>query len=144
MTKDNKRQKVEEIYKEQLSYLKKSVAVAKLPEPKRPSTSFKRAFRVLAYAMKVSQLEMQKRMVIATPINEGLVSGGVAIIGEPDKEMVINRDGKVFNFSHPNKHIVSSEAQKQACNLCNVSGSASKVDTEKLIETIRNIKPKKN
>ena len=120
MTKDEKRDKVEAIYKEQLSYFKKTLAAAKLPEPKRPITSIKRAFRVTAYAIHVRQLEVQKQMIIATPTDVNFECGGVAIVGEKEPEQIINKGGKSINFITPNTQILSSEPQKQACNLCGV------------------------
>lgn len=144
MTKDEKRTKVEAIYKEQLSYIKKSLAVAKLPEPKRPSTSMKRAFRVMAYTIHVRQLEVQKQMIIATPTGINFECGGVAIVGEKEKEQIINKDGKAINFIPPNTQTLSGESQKQACNLCDVSGSASKIDTTALENALKGIKIKKH
>lgn len=79
MTIDKKKKKIAEISKEQLSYIEKIVAVGKLPEPKRPSTKTKRAFRVIAYAIKLRQLATQKQKVRATPTDECLLDKTIAM-----------------------------------------------------------------
>jgi hypothetical protein len=48
MNKIDKLNKINELKQQQLKLMEKSIKIAMLPEPKRPSTSIKRAFRVLA------------------------------------------------------------------------------------------------
>lgn len=101
MNKDEKKIKVMDIYDEQLLYMRKTIAVCKLPEPKRPSTKMKRAFRVVAYAMKIKQLELQKQIVISQPILEGYVGGGNAIFGDLGQEIITDRNGKLYSLVKP-------------------------------------------
>jgi len=79
MTKSEKKEKVLEIYKEQKKYLKKFFAIIKLPEPKRPSTKTKRAFRAVWYALHVRLLEAQKQIIISQPTAPNFESGGEVI-----------------------------------------------------------------
>ena len=82
-----KQKAIQELQNEQLLYLKKSLSIAKLQEAKRASTAINRAFKVVSYAMKVRELEIQKNIIASTPILDGCISGGTAIIGEFGKEL---------------------------------------------------------
>ena len=99
MAREDKIQAIEEIQKEQLSYLKKSLAVAKLPRAKMPETAIKRACIVLFYTLHIRNLEIRKRTLIAMPLLDKFANGGVFTgIGiEHGDEMVINKKSeKIF------------------------------------------------
>jgi len=49
--KEEKQRAIDELTKEQVKWLKKSSAIAKLPQPKRASTAIKRACKVVGYAI---------------------------------------------------------------------------------------------
>lgn len=138
MNKDEKHSKIKELFNEQKRLVKKAVAVAKLPEPKRQITVIKRAQKVLMLMINARQIEVQKQMLITTPITEGFVSGGMIIAEPQEREVVINKKGEVINFIHPITFRSLNEAQKPACNLCDVSNSALEFDLKDLKETLKN------
>lgn len=67
-----KKERIKEIFKEQLFYYNKLAALSKLQAPKRNSTNLKRSARAFIYAIHMRNLEVEKRIVIAAPINKEL------------------------------------------------------------------------
>lgn len=143
MNKEEKYSKIKEIYNEQKRLVKKAVAVAKLPEAKRPITTIKRAQKVVMLMINARQLEVQKQTLIAIPITEGFVSGGMIIAEPQGNEIIKTKDGKVINFIPPIKFRDVNEAQKPACNLCSVSNSALEFDLKDSKETLKTLNNKK-
>ena len=64
MNKEEKHSKIKELFNEQKRLVKKAVAVAKLPEAKRPITAIKRAQKVVMLMIYARKLEVQKQMLI--------------------------------------------------------------------------------
>ena len=89
MTKEEKILMVQEIINKQLGYAKKIKSIVKLATPKRLSTAIKRASKSIDYAIMIKMLEMQKNVIIATPINPKFKSGGTEIVCEHSKEEII-------------------------------------------------------
>lgn len=143
MDKEEKLQKIKSIHDEQKQYVRKSIAVAKLPEAKRAITSIKRAQKVVGYVLHIRSLEMQKQMIIATPVNVGFVGGGMIVAEPQEREVVVDKNGKIFNFIHPITFKPMTEAPKQAWNLCNVSNSALEFELKDLKETLKQLKLKR-
>lgn len=91
-----RRKEIEKISKRQFKLIKQSIAIAQMPA-KRWQTSLKRCARIIAIALAVRQLEMQKQLIAAQPIPKfppgSFAEGG--IIGESNqKEVVMLKDGK--------------------------------------------------
>jgi hypothetical protein len=68
MDKEEKKKQILLLEKEQYKYIKKAADVAKLPPGKRLSTGIKRVAKIIGYAMKVKQLDIQKQIIASQPI----------------------------------------------------------------------------
>lgn len=93
-----KRKEIEKIAKQQVRLITKAAAmVAKLSRYYK--VNLRRIGKMLAIAMQVRALEMQKQMIIAQPIPNyvpgGVVSGGLAVVGESGPELIVTNNGKV-------------------------------------------------
>jgi hypothetical protein len=107
----NKRKEIKKIAKHQVRLIKKAVALIAKPS-KRMDVNLRRIGKMLAFAMHIRALEMQKQMIIAQPIPNyvpgGIAPGSLAIVGEGErKELIITPNGFVnvptFN-QHPDPH----------------------------------------
>jgi len=84
---ENKRAEVKCLFDEQMTYMKKIAAIAKLKTPKRANTVIKRAMKAVVYALHIRNLEIQKRLVIAIPIAPENLKG-CAIVGGMNREII--------------------------------------------------------
>lgn len=93
MDKIDKLNKINELKQQQLKLMEKSIKIATLPTPKRPSTSIKRAFRVLALAWECKMIQEQIKLITWQPIPPpNLEKGGIIIEGKAHgkEEIIIN------------------------------------------------------
>ena len=63
-----KRDLIKSHEKNQIILIKKLAKIAKLDEPKRMSTTFKRAAKMIVYALSIRQIEIHKQMIQSQPI----------------------------------------------------------------------------
>lgn len=105
-----KRKEIEKIAKQQVKLITKAAAMVAKPS-KYYKVNLRRIGKMLAIAMQVRALEMQKQMIIAQPIPRpipnyvpgGIVPSGPAIVGEDGPELIISPKG-IINVLPINKH----------------------------------------
>lgn len=92
-----KRKGIEKIARLQLRLIKKAAAIPVIPS-KRKDVNFRRMAKTLGIGMQIRALEMQKQMIIAQPIPKvnGFRAGGLAIVGERGRELIVTNTGNVF------------------------------------------------
>jgi len=93
MTKDEKSVKVDELSKQQLCLVRKSIALSKKPLPRRNLYIIRRAATIVSISIRVRQLEMQKHIIMATPTPKFPIGAykyeGVAILGSGPSEIIL-------------------------------------------------------
>jgi len=77
MDKETKLNTIAELKKQQLRLLEKSTKIATLPQPKRPSTSIKRAFKIMSIAVECKVIQERIKMIAQQPSFEkgGVIQG---------------------------------------------------------------------
>ena len=101
--KEEKQKAIDDLTKEQVKLLKKSLAIAKLPQPKKASTVINRAFRVVGYALLVHALHTQKMIIRSKPIKPTGINLGNAMLCEHDEEFIKDfKDGKLVKLKKTN------------------------------------------
>lgn len=97
-----KKKEIQKITKQQVRLITKAAAMVAKPS-KYYKVNLRRIGKMLAITMQVRALEMQKQMIIAQPLPRpipsfipgGIVPGGVAIVGEGGKEIIITKTGNI-------------------------------------------------
>lgn len=97
-----KRKEIEKIERQQVKLITKAAAIP-LTASKRMDVNLRRLGKFMAMAMRIRALEMQKQMIIAQPIPKampnyvpgGVVPGGMAVVGECGKEIIITKAGNI-------------------------------------------------
>lgn len=92
MDKIDKLNKINELKQQQLKLMEKSIKIATLPEPKLPSTSIKRAFRVMALAWECRMIQEQIKHITWQPIAPDFEKGGIIMEGKAHskEEIILN------------------------------------------------------
>jgi len=96
MDKETKLNLISELKQKQLKILEKSAKIAMLPNPKRPSTSIKRAFKVMAMAYECKIIQERIKMIIHQPSFDNIgIFGGTE---HGDGEMILTSDDRVIKI----------------------------------------------
>ena len=91
-----KRKEIEKIARQQVRLITKTAAMVARPS-KYHAVNLRRIGKMMAIAMQVRALEMQKQILISQPIPKinGFLPGGPAIVGEGCRELILTSNGKV-------------------------------------------------
>lgn len=90
-----KKKEIEKIAKQQVKLITKAAAMVSKPS-RYYKVNLRRIGKMMAIAMQVRALEMQKQIIIAQPIpKKEFQSGGPAIVGEGCRELILTSNGKV-------------------------------------------------
>jgi pyridoxal biosynthesis lyase PdxS len=101
-----KKKEIERLTKQQIRLITKAAAMVAKPY-KRQSTGLRRIGQSFTIFFQIRMIEAQKQMIIAQPIpnyvSGGVVSSGIAIVGESGPEQIILSDG-TFTTANNNPH----------------------------------------
>lgn len=97
-----KKKEIEKITKQQVRLVTKTAKIVSKPS-KRMDVNLRRIGKMMAIAMQVRALEMQKQIILSKPIPRpvpsfvpgGVAPGGLAVVGERGPELILTNNGKV-------------------------------------------------
>jgi len=86
-----KKEAIDELTKMQIELSMKALRIIKYPKPKRLSTDWKRAFRIVALTFQIKAMANEKLIVSSIPSHK---LGGI----EYGEEMILNSDNKLIKL----------------------------------------------
>lgn len=91
--------RIAELKIEQMECAKEALIIAKKGASKYPAVTLKRCFRVMGWALKARQIQVQIELIMVQPIPPDFDNGGVVLLGQeseaiiqPPREVVLTRD----------------------------------------------------
>lgn len=100
MTKAQKIKQIKKLTKQQISLMRQTDRIAKLPPAKGFVEIYRRACKTVAIFLQIRALEMQKNLIISTPTKKfksgGRVHKGPAIVSDSEKKELIIINNELY------------------------------------------------